>query len=346
MVLSFWLQRSLKVLPHLGGRAQDVKSQAFFAAFLFSLHMLLLFSQFIIITVYVYVDRTSTVAAGLFLSLSTSGSELLATSWTETFYTKLVWPRAGDQPAVVWGDQNSIATVLLAWAHSMAEGSRLVCLLCAAARSTSWYWGWFANVALMIFCNLSVRHGYHVSALVRVLPWAARSLKPCCFALILRQARFMCGYYRFLAIGTYALWRVFWLGAEPLFNTQTLVLFITVLVAEVVEDTVVLRRWLPLDVWRDQLKHCYWALHPFHPRQAMCKDHRGVHVKLPPLRLHGARVLSKPLNVPLIHITASIVVLLMWLPLGLGFILGFCPRPVLTDRLLAEVFVWPRPWRC
>ncbi|CAE7868174.1 unnamed protein product, partial [Symbiodinium sp. KB8] len=269
VVLSFWLQRSLKVLPHLGGRAQDVKSQAFFAAFLFSLHMLLLFSQFIIITVYVYVDRTSTVAAGLFLSLSTSGSELLATSWTETFYTKLVWPRAGDQPAVVWGDQNSIATVLLAWAHSMAEGSRLVCLLCAAARSTSWYWGWFANVALMIFCNLSVRHGYHVSALVRVLPWAARSLKPCCFALILRQARFMCGYYRFLAIGTYALWRVFWLGAEPLFNTQTLVLFITVLVAEVVEDTVVLRRWLPLDVWRDQLKHCYWALHPFHPRQAV-----------------------------------------------------------------------------
>ncbi|CAE7620644.1 nhaD [Symbiodinium microadriaticum] len=306
----------------------------------------LLFAQWVIVVVYIYVDSVSTILAGFFLSFGTAGSELLGIAFMESFYTKLVWPRAGNEAAVVWGDQSSNATGLLGLAHAFAEGSRLVSLLCVAARSPTWHWQWFANVILMLITNLAVRHGYHVSACVRVLPRVGRRLKPSCFAILHRHGRLMCGYYRFVAIGSYVLWRILWLGATPLFNTHTLVLFACVLVAEVLEDLVVLRRWLPLDLWRRQLRYDFKPLDPFHPRQGMCKDHRGVHVELPPLRLHGARVLSGPLNAAAMQITCSTVLVLMWLPLGVGFNLGVCPEPILEGQRLGDAFWWSLPWQC
>ena len=51
---------------------------------------------------------------------------------------------------------------------------------------------------------------------------------------------------------------------------------------------------------------------------------RGTQVQLAPLRMHGTRKLEGPLCTTLMHITSGIMLALMWLPLGAGFILGIC----------------------
>ncbi|CAE7393810.1 nhaD [Symbiodinium sp. CCMP2592] len=122
---------------------------------------------------------------------------------------------------------------------------------------------------------------------------------------------------------SYMLWRVLWLRAAPLFNPHALVLLAAVLAASCLHMVFEQLR-LPLDPWRVAMKHLYGSLHPFHPKQAMCMDHEGTHVHLAPLRLHGTRRLNGPLCTTLMHIGGCIILVLMWLPLGAGYMLGIC----------------------
>eukprot|EP00439_Symbiodinium_sp_Y106_P026115 s1668_g3.t1 len=85
------------------------------------------------------------------------------------------------------------------------------------------------------------------------------------------------------------LWRILWLRASPLFNTHALVLLVAVLMVEFAEDAIVLNRLLPSDPWRDEMKHLYAPLHPFHPKQVMCKDNQGAASAAPDARNTKAR---------------------------------------------------------
>ena len=91
LLLSFCMNRRGQVSPYVTNKMQDKRRQALWTAFLFSMNMLLLFAQWIIIVVYVYLDGLSTILAAFFLSLSTSSSELLAValmlSWALEYHT-------------------------------------------------------------------------------------------------------------------------------------------------------------------------------------------------------------------------------------------------------------------
>eukprot|EP00439_Symbiodinium_sp_Y106_P038486 s1668_g4.t1 len=163
LLLSFCMNRRGQVSPYVTNKMQDKRRQALWTAFLFSMNMLLLFAQWIIIVVYVYLDGLSTILAAFFLSLSTSSSELLAVALMETLYVKLLWPRAGDEKRIVWGDHQGLVTFLIGWSHAIAEGSRLVSLLCAAIGSPGWRWQWLGSLLIMMLCNLVFRHGYHAA---------------------------------------------------------------------------------------------------------------------------------------------------------------------------------------
>ena len=128
------------------------------------------------------------------------------------------------------------------------------------------------------------------------------------------------------------------LRAETLFNPQTLALFVAVLSTELLEDAIVLLRIFPLDPGQTSMKHLYTELHPFHPKQVMCMDSRGMQEHLPPLRLHGL-VGSRGSShqcIPAIQITAVISTTLLWLPLGAGFVFGICPEPILPELRLPD----------
>eukprot|EP00439_Symbiodinium_sp_Y106_P045623 s1668_g5.t2 len=144
----------------------------------------------------------------------------------------------------------------------------------------------------------------------------------------------------------YMPWRVLWLRAAPLFNSHALVLLAAVLAVEVAEDAIVWYRLLPLDPWRVAMKHVYGSLHPFHPKQAMCMDHEGTHVHLAPLRLHGTRRLNGPLCTTLMHIGGCIILVLMSLPLGAGYMFGICSQPIPASLLVRDAFLWSQPWQC
>ena len=344
LVLSFCLERRE---THRMDRLQDTRRQVLWTVFLFILNALLLAAQWTIIVIYSFLEERSNIAAGFFLSYSTSASELLAVSLLERMYVKLVWPRAGDEQFIVWGDKNSAITVLIGWAHAIAEGSRLISLLCAAVRSPSWKWQWLLSLLIMILNNWVVRHGYHLSAAIRVLPRRLHGwLKVGGCAFVHRHARLHCGYYRFIAVGCYMAWRLLWLGATPLFNTPTLVLFFVALFMEALEDAVVLYRLLPLDPWKSQMKHFYESLHVCHPRQTMCKDQQGIHVQHPPLRLHGVRQIEWFLSAGVLHVASSVILVLMWLPIGAGFNLGICPEPIPASARVTDAFLWAEPLRC
>ncbi|CAE7393822.1 unnamed protein product [Symbiodinium sp. CCMP2592] len=174
ILFGFYVNRWGRVSPHRTGRPQHKRHQALWTAFLFSMNMLLLLSQWIIIVLYVYLDSVSTILAAFFLSLSTSCSELLAVASMENLYVRLVWPRAGDEQRIVWGDHQAPVTFLIGWAHAIAEGSRLISLLCAAINSPGWRWQWLGSLLIMMLCNLIFRHGYHASR----LKLARKSRKP------------------------------------------------------------------------------------------------------------------------------------------------------------------------
>ena len=123
-------------------------------------------------------------------------------------YIRFVWPRVGRPPRGF--------VFLIGWAHALAEGSRLISLLCAAINSPSWRWQWLGSLLVMLLCNLMFRHGYHVSICLCILPDSVRNfLRPGCCSMIHRHARLACGYYRFLSVVSYVLWRILWLRDPP-----------------------------------------------------------------------------------------------------------------------------------
>ena len=197
-----------------------------------------------------------------------------------------------------------------------------------------------------------MRHGYHVSAAAYVLRTRLLAFhRPGCNAMVHRHSRVSCGYFRFIAVGAYMLYRLVWLStasefAKPLFNDCALALFVAVLLMEILEDMVVLLRLLPLDPWRSSMKHAYALLSPFHPKQVMCKDHRGLHPHAAPLRLHGSRPISRSINMAIMHIVCSVCLTLMWFPLGTGFWIGICPEPTRPSERLSATIWWPRPLTC
>eukprot|EP00439_Symbiodinium_sp_Y106_P044745 s1668_g5.t1 len=144
----------------------------------------------------------------------------------------------------------------------------------------------------------------------------------------------------------YMPWRVLWLRAAPLFNSHALVLLAAVLAVEVAEDAIVWYRLLPLDPWRVY----QWALeatpdkkgNPFYSVPEINGDPRH----LAPLRLHGTRRLNGPLCTTLMHIGGCIILVLMSLPLGAGYMFGICSQPIPASLLVRDAFLWSQPWQC
>ncbi|CAE7809971.1 CPX1 [Symbiodinium sp. CCMP2592] len=348
LIVSTLLSRSARISPYNAGKSKNNKGQALWTGVLLSMNMVVAVSQWSVIVLYMYLDSVSTILSAVVLSLATAASELLAVSFMENVYLRLVWPRAfADQLLVVLADQNTAITVLIAFTHAVAESTRLTSLLSAAAQSEGWNWQWIVSLLIMLSTNVAVRHGYHVSLFCRVLPEHMHKwVRPGCCSMIHRHGRVVCGYFRFIPYISYVAFRLVGFSGEPLFNPQTLALYAAVLFMELLEDAVVLLRILPLDPWQTGMKHLYAELHPFHPKQVMCKDSRGVQEHLPPLRLHGAR------RLPWIHCQAPMQISfcvstsLLWLPLGAGFVFGICPEPIPPELRLSDAFFWSQPFRC
>ena len=286
-------------------------------AFMFSMNVILLASQWAIITGFMFLEGVSSILAATFLSLSTTASELGAVGLMERVYTKLAWARAVDQKHAIYGDQHAPVTMMISWAHSLSEGTRLVSLISVAVRSSEWRWDWLGSVLVLLVNNLVVRHGYQLTLYTKVLPQKLQ--KPFqlgCYAMIHRHARVSCGYHRFVCFTAYAIFRLVWVGSpasEALYNMHSLILYLVVVVAEMLEDAVVLLRLLPLDPWRESMAHLYEPLHPLHPKQVMCKDRRGIHARQVPLRLHGVRPQRLSQTLAVMQLGASVCSVSCWL---------------------------------
>ena len=331
-------------------QTQDTGRHLVWTAFMFSMNVILLFAQYSIILGFMFLEGSSNILAGTFLSLSTTASELAAVSLMERAYMKLVWPRAGDQKRIVYGDQHPPVLMMINWAHSLCEGTRLVSLISVAARSPEWRWDWLGSVLVLFVNNLFVRHGYQLTLWTTVLPQKLqKSVCLGCYGMIHRHARVSCGYHRFVLFASYVIFRLSWLGSpasEALFNNHTLILFFVVVAAEVLEDAVVLLRLLPLDPWRESMTHLYEPLHPLHPKQVMCKDRRGIHARQVPLRLHGVRPQRLSETLTVMQLGASICGISLTLYVGMGYYLGVCPEPIPLTIRLEEALWWSQPLTC
>ena len=176
-------------------------------------------------------------------------------------------------------------------------------------------------------------------------------VKPGCYVIIHRQARFSCGYHRFVFCSAYMAYRLIWLSgpdglAAPFFNMHSLALALVIFMSELLEDAVVLLRLLPMDPWRESMKHAYEQLGPFHPKQAMCKDRHGIHVKEAPLRLYGTRPQHVLQSLAMMQVSTSITAISCWLYVGMGFWLGLCPEPIPLSLRLRDSFWWSQPLTC
>ena len=346
---------AIEPCKHPGVKHRDFKRQVLWTLMLSWSRTVIQITMWLITLIYGYVEPLNSYVAGLWLIASTAAAELVLVGTTQVLYDRMVWrPRVDPTSEVaVQGDQMESPSCLIGFAHGICESVRLTNLLAAAVYSSSWQWSWLGTIAMTFVGNIVQRQGIHTYLALLVLPkrfW--KLIRPSCVMFMHRHARFYCGYYRFLgvlgfiAVNATAREVMPERPRELLFNGQTLALAFVLFMMEVLEDIVVGFNILPVDPWRDRMKHLYEELHPLHMKQLLCKDSRGLSSDLPPLRLHGARYLSTGVSRLLIDTGALKFMMFLWVRLGIGYTFGICPEPIPPGLRVLDAIAWTTPWRC
>jgi len=305
--------------------------------------------MYLIALSYVQLSRKSAFGAALALPFMTSGCELVVATLNKAVYEKFVYrPRArSGSKAEVRGDQKSHMISVMMFTHSYAESTRLISFLADVALNPSYTW--IAAYTLCFVLNIFQRTGYIVAMAMHVAPGTKKVVKLGASKVLHMEAKFSCGYPRFVAPIALIVSRLLVWGtsAPPLFNGQALGVVIFASVLEVVEDVIVQKELvLGMHPWKPKVKHLFDQMAALSPGQLCAVDSQGVHIERTSLAFHGMGFLKTAdvagTMAPATYFSYTLLTLL----LGAGFVHRVCPDPISSDLAVIDGLCWQSPLRC
>eukprot|EP00435_Cladocopium_sp_Y103_P058001 s424_g20.t1 len=200
------------------------------------------------------------VAAILFLPFGTAFTETGMVVFTRLMYNRLVHSNKTDpETAPLVGDQLYIpAPCLIMSAHAFAEGCRLTATFSGVISGGGW--GWISTSVLSIMLNLSARLGWTRFMLIQLGkkmcsgPKAMALFGPTGWSKYHDELKIYAGYFRFVSIIALCVARLISYGVfevegpkAPAFNLSALLVIISLLAGEFIEDQIVTNELLPVN---------------------------------------------------------------------------------------------------
>jgi len=242
------------------------------------------------------------------------------------------------------GDQRMLSLSPLFLAHSFAESQKLCSLISAGVKKHGD--GWIISVCTGLASNLLCRSDFARTLMARASPsWFTRNVLVLGVSRVLHsRLRFALSYPRFVVPLAILAMRLFQ-GKEALYDGTAFAILLSSLAAQVIEDFVMMRQWLPVNSWVRELEPFYSEIQPESAYQLLHFDCRGTATGCA-RHLRNLRYLDFARTGGWLCPVILFPLCLLQLLLGPGYVIGICEAPLDNRKLFAAALFWEAPLVC
>jgi len=252
--------------------------------------------------------------------------------------------RARYEGKLIRGDQKMVFLFPIASTHGYAQAQKLCSLLIQGIKEPGL--DWITSMAVGFVMSLMSRTDIMRGPVSRVLPhWIVERLAVGNAKVLHSRLRTAVSYPTFIVPLAIVVSRALCGEEKVLYSDMAFVILITAFCLAVLEDIIVMRKWLPVNSWVLAMEPFYKDRRPGSAGQVLHFDGRGK-------ATFCARDLRNLRDVSFLTTGGWMVGMLFFplcllqLLLGVGFVYGSCAAPLENDKLFKYAFFWTLPVAC
>mmetsp|Transcript_65302 Transcript_65302/g.204630 ORF Transcript_65302/g.204630 Transcript_65302/m.204630 type:complete len:714 (+) Transcript_65302:66-2207(+) len=282
--------------------------------------------------------------ANLLLPLLNGVMESVIITATDKMY-ELTVNKARYEGRLIKGDQKMVFLFPIASTHAYAQAQKLCSLLINGVKDPEGL-NWITSVAVGFVMTLMSRTDIMRGPASKVLPhWIVKRLVVGDAKVLHSRLRTAVSYPVFIVPVAIVISRSIRGEEKVLYSDMALVILTTAFCVAVLEDVIIMRKWLPVNSWVLALEPFYKERRPGSTGQVLHFDCRGRATTCA-RDLRNLRALGFLTTGGWMVGMLFFPLCLLQLLLGVGFVYGVCDTPLGNSRSLKYAFFWTLPISC